>query len=431
MALCELQIINIRELLSNNLNLIIPDYQRPYKWSVNSVNNLFNDIYTEYCNNKKKEYRLGTVILHKDSNEVYNIVDGQQRLTTLAIMLFVLEKESEINLLKQNYDELSKPAILNNMKIIKSLVKDIKDKKDNFRDYILDNCKAVKIVTDSQQEAFQFFDSQNSRGKSLLPHDLLKSYHLREMKSKNNIEKIDLINKWENRKQEEIEQLFAMYLYPLSQWYKGKSGLYYSSDKIEEFKGIKIEFPYNYAIYEKAANLFIEQYNSYGNGILTGVYSLNQFQITNQIIAGKRFFEYTLHYLELLDMVKSKISNNLPKDSIPDKRTGDRYVKQLLEAVSLFYADRFGINELTYSVLKKLHYWAFSLRLVMKSVYKETINSYALGRSDRLNKRVDIFTKINEMKKPSEINLLVFDIPKCVESNSHYYDILKKFMGVE
>jgi hypothetical protein len=43
------------------------------------------------------------------------------------------------------------------------------------------NCSFVRIVTYIEQEAFQFFDSQNTRGKSLEPHDLLKSYHLREM----------------------------------------------------------------------------------------------------------------------------------------------------------------------------------------------------------------------------------------------------------
>ena len=53
-------------------------------------------------------------------------------------------------------------------------------------------------MTDSEQDAFQFFDSQNSRGKALKPHDLLKSYHLREMVRDPEQLKIRLISDWED-----------------------------------------------------------------------------------------------------------------------------------------------------------------------------------------------------------------------------------------
>ncbi len=429
MALCknEFQIVNVGALLASNL--AIPSYQRPYKWSTSSASNLFNDIYAEY-KSSEKEYRLGTVILHK-SHDKYYIVDGQQRLTTLAIILYALGAKTDITLLNQEYDLLSEPAIYSNSQIIQALVGDFAVDKEKFKKYILEKCEVVKIVTDSEQEAFQFFDSQNSRGKSLLPHDLLKSYHLREMKSENGAYKIELINSWENRKQEEIEQLFEMYLFPLSQWFKGKSGLYYSSSKIEEFKGIKIDFQYSYATHEKAANFFIELFNSCGNGILTGVHKLNQFQITKQLIAGRRFFEYTLHYMNLLEMVREKLKNNVSEAYMPCNKTGDRYVKQLFEAVSLFFVDRFGIDELTPHIIKKLHYWAFSLRLVMNSVYKETVNNYALGKSERLNKGLDIFTRINEMKRPGEINLIILDSPTCNPSHANSYHELKQYMGVK
>lgn len=56
---------------------------------------------------------------------------------------------------------------------------------DNYKKDILksfDNLLEVVVITvEKQEEAFQLFDSQNSRGKALYPHDLLKAYHLREM----------------------------------------------------------------------------------------------------------------------------------------------------------------------------------------------------------------------------------------------------------
>ena len=69
----------------------------------------------------------------------------------------------------------------------------------------------VQIVTDSEQEAFQFFDSQNTRGKELAPHDLLKSYHLREMDKESEDLKVQIINQWENINTNILKDLFSIY----------------------------------------------------------------------------------------------------------------------------------------------------------------------------------------------------------------------------
>lgn len=79
----ELKIKNIHEILE--MKLTLPSYQRPYSWSVKAANTLFHDIYTAYQEGIQ-EYRIGSVILHK-KNGKYNIVDGQQRLTTITILL--------------------------------------------------------------------------------------------------------------------------------------------------------------------------------------------------------------------------------------------------------------------------------------------------------------------------------------------------------
>ena len=74
----------------DNVKLIIPPYQRPYKWTARNAIQLLDDI-LEARNNNKEVYRVGTLILHKgqDSNgkEKYNIVDGQQRTITFSLLL--------------------------------------------------------------------------------------------------------------------------------------------------------------------------------------------------------------------------------------------------------------------------------------------------------------------------------------------------------
>ena len=70
----ELKITKIKELL--NMDLTLPSYQRPYSWSVKSTNTLFMDTYGAFKDGID-EYRLGSVILHKEGFGKYNIVDGQ------------------------------------------------------------------------------------------------------------------------------------------------------------------------------------------------------------------------------------------------------------------------------------------------------------------------------------------------------------------
>lgn len=58
---------------------------------------------------------------------------------------------------------------------------DLSREMERLKDYIKTNCELIVVITSDVSEAFQFFDSQNARGKALYPHDLLKAYHLREM----------------------------------------------------------------------------------------------------------------------------------------------------------------------------------------------------------------------------------------------------------
>lgn len=402
----ELSIVRIKELLK--LELAIPKYQRPYSWSIESANTLFIDTYNAY-RQKTDEYRLGSIILHKKDKKYY-IVDGQQRLTTLSILLYCLNEIETNNLLEEKYSTISANNIVNNLEILNKKVSELKDEElSKYKSYLLDNCTIVKIVTDKEQEAFQFFDSQNSRGKALSPHDLLKAYHLREMNDVEENIKIKIVNTWENKKQEELEKLFENHLFPLTQWYRWKNGLDYSSKNIKVFKGIKNKNIYNYAIYQKASNLYIENMNNNGSIEVLGGTKLNQFQLTQSLIAGKRFFEYTNHYDGLLKRIRNKINEFHEVGEIPNTGQGDRYTKQLYENVLLFFADRFGIDSITDSVIKQLYTWSYSIRLRMQLVYPQTINNYAQGKHDRINQDLDMFAKINEMLEPEELNFIILD----------------------
>ena len=103
----EKEIISVKELLSLD-GLTIPEYQRPYKWTIKNVNQLIDDV---LFFNDKVAYRLGTLVLHKelkdDKSNTLNIVDGQQRTITLLLIALAISKvkEHELNQLKETYSE--------------------------------------------------------------------------------------------------------------------------------------------------------------------------------------------------------------------------------------------------------------------------------------------------------------------------------------
>ena len=65
----------------------IPDYQREFRWQLRNLEDLFNDI------NRRKCYLGQIAVSHKIGSKYYNIVDGQQRITSVVILLTVLMRQ--------------------------------------------------------------------------------------------------------------------------------------------------------------------------------------------------------------------------------------------------------------------------------------------------------------------------------------------------
>jgi uncharacterized protein with ParB-like and HNH nuclease domain len=96
-------------LASSNLNqLVIPIFQRPYAWRIEQVEDFFNDV-TPLLNNPKIKHFMGLVVLVKEesNNGTFEVIDGQQRLTTILITLAIIRdylddlKENNINTLSK------------------------------------------------------------------------------------------------------------------------------------------------------------------------------------------------------------------------------------------------------------------------------------------------------------------------------------------
>lgn len=397
-------IINIRTLVQES-RLIIPGYQRPYKWSIKNVNQLIDDILL-HCN--KSAYRIGTLVLHQESEETngedkLNIVDGQQRTITLLLIVMALQNhlnEAVKEELKKHHFELptsklfeklifSHPISQNNIhQNYREIKRRIIDFDHSSIRFFFEKCEVVKVVLDDVSEAFQFFDSQNARGKDLEPHDLLKAFHLRELtKTISEHEKIELIEQWEQLKSKELKDLFAQLLFRVRNWAKGYSARYFTKDDVDVFKGISPEnetsFPY--AEMHKISHFFVEDYNSNYHRKIDKQKISYPFQLNQVIINGKRFFEFVNHYWDVKEEMykclqedeKAKEIINIIDNYGQRNRTGDEYVRNLFDCALLFYWDKFGNKEIG-RVAEKLFVWAYKLRLTKHSVQLASIDNYAL-----------------------------------------------------
>lgn len=120
------------------VKLKVPEYQRPYKWTGKNAIQLLDDILLAKSQNKET-YRVGTLILYKTQDRqthetIYEIVDGQQRVTTFVLLLHALGF-GEISFLKQSVKNNvhSTTNIPNNFLALKRRIQNIKEEKKQRR----------------------------------------------------------------------------------------------------------------------------------------------------------------------------------------------------------------------------------------------------------------------------------------------------------
>ena len=180
-------VMTAEELLKKPIQ--IPDYQRPYCWKEKNVRDFLVDIdlWKKDKGDSGIPYHLGTIILKEKEenggNATLDIIDGQQRLTTMAIVKFCqMQEQPPLLNSKKNYTKSEKETILRARNYIKNSKIEI-----DFTGIVL----SVVILRKDQPEdlAYTFFSNSNSTGKRLSDYDLLKNHHLRYISSDRHAER--------------------------------------------------------------------------------------------------------------------------------------------------------------------------------------------------------------------------------------------------
>ena len=219
-----LQTMSLRDVLS--LKLKIPDYQRIYCWPQKNVEQLLDDIFIQ----RGHKYHLGTLILQKKGDE-YDIIDGQQRTVTLALILRAMDFDN-IQLLKESFDSVEAQRYVGyNRYIIETYLNrryPDSDERRNKVGNILDTISFdVLVLNDSSLElAYTFFSTQNARGKALTDYELLKSHHLRFIPESHEAQQRHLAKMWDkllvkserDSGDRSVSIILGIYLYCLRKW---------------------------------------------------------------------------------------------------------------------------------------------------------------------------------------------------------------------
>lgn len=405
-----------------DINLKIPNYQRPYKWTANNVFQLLDDI-LDAKNTNKETYRVGTLILHKNKKgtSTYNIVDGQQRTITFSLLIKAIDITQKIKFLEQSLADnpYNVRNIPDNFRILERRISNIADNKDkkSLLDFIKNNCELIVVITEDLSEAFQFFDSQNARGKKLYPHDLLKAYHLREMNDLNVTETEKIVKGWEEMDQKELSALFSDYLYRVKEWMKGNKALELTEHNIQKFKGITRQDNYPYAQFFKGAFAYSDTVNHSAMPFVSGTRNLKSFQLDTPIIAGKPFFDYAKHYFEILKDIQNNDKyegyfindNNIVKTlDLYKKGVGNRVTRLLFDTAILLYVDRFcperpskTDSQMLDQFLVYAFVWAYSLRAQYINLGWQSAQNYIIDRN--VKNSCNIYKIITEADSPSSL----------------------------
>lgn len=181
----------------------IPIYQREYAWTITEVTQLLSDLCSQVKYSSTNNYYLGTLVINKGLNDKEEVIDGQQRLTTLFILLSYLYRSKKISqtvnfkidsllfdsrpqsisalqaIHDNKIEEVNEPTIKAAYKIIRDnlgqYLSDFSITLERFADYLLNKTLLLKVTVPPDTDLNHYFEIMNVRGEQLEKHEVLKS----------------------------------------------------------------------------------------------------------------------------------------------------------------------------------------------------------------------------------------------------------------
>lgn len=418
------------DLYENFPNLVVPDYQRAYTWDVAKVEELIQDWEEYIATTPKQSYYMGSVLLFANKKDNYQIIDGQQRLTTLAIIYYQLY-DSLLDGQDVQYNQtISGFNIAKNLKFAKQAI--VRLEKLKFSE-IFSKLEFTVIVSDNQDHAFAFFDSQNNRGVSLGVDDYLKAYHLRALPE--NLQKEKAKN-WEHitfnaRKEDnhllDLKHLFNEVLFKVRKW-KGQSHFPYpnKTEVLNEFQKntYSTQRENSFRLFPNNNNMRYHQLEYADSGVqLISTEKLlaiknYPFAIRQPVYKGQNFFDFTDKYHAIFSFLfnakeqkSSEIEKALRFYNTMYTRDMSEYLRFYMQMCLVAYYDNFEEEQL-FKAIQLFDYYLGAIRLEKYYVRQEAIKNSLKNASNSLLDVIcnaylpeEVFAFINTEKSTEKIYL--------------------------
>ncbi len=186
--------------LLNEDTYAIPLYQRNFAWTYNEIEQLLNDVADAFQEDRDNYYYIGTLVVNKE-NDIFKIIDGQQRTTALNLIALALKHEFGFDRLKavnltfparqksnKNIQKLfTKKKILEGDEneltrgyghakdALKKVLEERHLNPQSFVDYLFENVIIFRSVLPEDLDLNLYFERFNSRGEQLEAHEILKA----------------------------------------------------------------------------------------------------------------------------------------------------------------------------------------------------------------------------------------------------------------
>ena len=426
----------LRELVERPL--AIPEYQRRYCWGPEQVAMLLADIeqwlQPAEATSPQAPLFLGTIILHQEPAEITGtkdqLVDGQQRCLTLVLLLQALGKIEPLavkQLLQAEFpDSHSQQNLAANFRQIERYLATEPGSKWQI-EKLLDKLQFVVISISSIDQAFAFFDSQNTSGKRLSDFDLLKARHLRAVVSDASVG-IGCSNLWEAYERQKVGNGQRL-AYFLTEQILARTRVRQRGNKVDDLQLVKefaVQAPKPTADGPKTIQLspptavsfyrdwnvshdanhseadvftFTTLVNVNGSQVAVEERSVSRLplQLNQPLLGGEQFFFYIAKYTELykqhfpLDITSGNSTLVEPEQQNATlhgrllqlhravEQGQDAGYSRLIEiwlAMLVFYLDRFAEDERFASFATLADQYVFSLRITEGSLRRSTVENH-------------------------------------------------------
>ncbi|MDR3678895.1 MAG: DUF262 domain-containing protein [Flavipsychrobacter sp.] len=358
--------------------LSIPEYQRPYVWGIKEMSKLIADLneHVNTGNDKTPMYYLGSLILHRDGEKL-NIIDGQQRITTLALLGGVLGNSMPDI-------QFQSPASVHNIRKCLQYLRS-PDMNGQIQKVDLSRINVSLVITDSEDEAYTFFETQNTGGVRLSGVDIIKAHHLRVV-TQNGERQNKYAEIWEASKNisHVADLLLKARRWNVLDW---RPVPYSGDDKggkqaiIEEYSQRTLSNA------EKTGYQSIALTNDY---LLVNMSSL-KLAVRQPLAHGENFVDYISVYCQLYHRLFIADNDHQIDDKYYDfyraivaPVDGTAFLKEFFQVAIMCYCSRYGFNKVQEAAVWIFRY-SYAARLInQKTVREDSIPAFIKNKAGYL-----------------------------------------------